>query len=244
MATPNAASNNAAEQPATGAADSTAELEPPNVAPPAALDATTANTGPDLAAASLEPEIKSADTPALAASLRITEQARLELGTGKIDDAIRTLARAVSIDPGNPFEYFYLGRAYMAKANYPQALIFFKRAEIGFGARPDWLGETISFEGACNEELGHMTDAAKAYKRALAAAPGNLMARVGYGRLVGNLPVSGSLDAPAPVSDSAGPPPSVSAIAPPPEAGPPLPAPTPAGPGADWQEQTTSPAAN
>ncbi|MEA2679438.1 MAG: hypothetical protein QOK03_1160, partial [Candidatus Binataceae bacterium] len=61
-------------------------------------------SGTDLAAASLDGEIKKADTPARMAALRVTEQARVNLAAGKTDDAIRDLGRAVSIDPGNPFE--------------------------------------------------------------------------------------------------------------------------------------------
>ena len=110
-------------------------------------------------------------------------------------DALRDLARAVSIDPGNPFEYFYLGRAYIARRNYGQALTFFQRAEIGFAARPDWLGATVAFEGTCYEELGQYADAAKAYQRALGTAPANLSARVGYSRLASYLP-------PPPVADA------------------------------------------
>jgi tetratricopeptide (TPR) repeat protein len=157
---------------------------------------------------SLAPEIANAATPALAASLRFTEEARRQLAEKKTDEAIRTLARAVSIDPGNPFEYFLLGRSYVAKGNCQQAMTFFKRAEIGFASRPAWLAETLSREGACYEEAGQLSDAAKAYSQALSAAPNNLMARVGYGRVAPSVPAAGNIDAPAPNVDSATTPPS------------------------------------
>jgi Flp pilus assembly protein TadD len=155
---------------------------------------------------SLGPEIAKAATPALAASLRFTEEARRQLADKKTDEAIRTLARAVSIDPGNPFEYFLLGRSYVTKGNCQQAMTFFKRAEIGFASRPDWLAETLSREGACYEEAGQLSDAAKAYSHALSAAPNNVMARVGYGRVAPNVPASGNVDATAPNVDSPPPP--------------------------------------
>ncbi len=197
--------------------------------PPPALDISTVTAGPDLGNLPLDDEIRQADTPALAASLRITEQARNQLNNGATDPAMRALARAVSIDPGNPYAYFFLGRAYVARHDYAQALTFFRRAEIGFGANPQWLGETIGYEGACEEELGQLSQAAVAYQRALAAAPNNLMARVGYDRLAANLPNPAGLDAPPPSAGDASGPPSADLSAPEPEEAPPPPPPPSAG---------------
>jgi tetratricopeptide (TPR) repeat protein len=121
--------------------------------------------------------------PARAASLRITEQARVALLAGRVDDAIRELSRAVSVDPNDPYAYFYLGRAYIAKNNLVQAITFLKRAEIGFGENPQWLGETLAFEGLAYEQGGHPNAAAGSYQQALQVEPGNLMARVGYTRV-------------------------------------------------------------
>jgi tetratricopeptide (TPR) repeat protein len=196
--------------------------------PPPALDLGAMQSGPDLAAASLDDEIKKADTPARTAALRVTEQARTELQAGKTDDAIRDLGRAVSIDPGNPFEYLYLGRAYIARRNYAQALIFLRRAEIGFATRPDWLGTTVGFEGACYEELGHNPEAALAYQRALGTAPSNLTARVGYSRLATYLPSPpAAVDAAAPPTRDAPPPPEHDAAKPAPNEAAPPPPPAP-----------------
>jgi hypothetical protein len=193
---------------------------------PPALDLGTLNTGPDLSNVSLEPEIKRADSPARAASLRLTEDARKELASGKAADALRNLGRAVSIDPADPFEYFYLGRTYVAKQNCAQALTFLKRAEIGFASRPDWLGQTIGLEGACYEEMGSMNEASDAYRRALTHAPNNLAARIGYSRLAGSVAPVGTLDAPPPMVQEAGPPPSGPANDNPPEEAPPPPPPS------------------
>ncbi len=76
----------------------------------------------------------------------------------------------------------------MMKKDYQQALAFFGRSEVGLRTVPAWLGEVKSFEGACLEEQGKFPAAAVAYKQALDAAPGNLMARTGYGRLSESLP--------------------------------------------------------
>ncbi len=52
---------------------------------------------------------------------------------------------ALSIDPSNPYVYFYLGSAYLIKKNYNQALTFFQRAEIGFNAiPPGWANASVS----------------------------------------------------------------------------------------------------
>jgi TolA-binding protein len=156
---------------------------PAGASPPPALDAASVTVGPQLGDESLEPEIRKAIAPTLAASLRLTDSARKLLAQGQVDDAMRGLARAISLDPADAFAYYYLGRAYFAKRNYAQAATFFRRAEIGFDGRADWTAEALSYQGLCDEELGKDTSAAQAYKQALAAAPDNFRARIGYGRL-------------------------------------------------------------
>jgi hypothetical protein len=72
-----------------------------------------------------------------------------------------------------------------------------------------------------------LSDAAKAYSQALSAAPNNVMARVGYGRVAPNVPASGNVDATAPNVDSAAPPPDDSADQTAPSQPPPPPAEAP-----------------
>jgi hypothetical protein len=184
--------------------------------PPPALDVSTITTSPDLGTIALDHEIRQALSPSRAASLRLTEQARKELATGAMDVALRDLGRAVSIDAGDPFEYYYLGRAYFLRGNYPQAPTFFQRSRLGFGGRPEWLGETLSYEGMCDEELGKPADAAKAYQRAVSIAPGNFRARIGYRRLSASIAPATSLDAPPPDAQAAPEAPSGDAAVPPP----------------------------
>jgi len=191
--------------------------------PPPALDASAQPVGPELGSESLDPEIKQATAPALAASLRLTESARKLLGDGRVDDAMRDLARAVSLDPSDAFAYYYLGRAYLTRKNYTQALTFFRRAEIGFNGRSDWTAEALSYEGICGEELGQPTSAAQAYQRALAVAPNNFKARIGYGRLSSVAGPVENVDAPPPDQDLGIPPPDVSDDSAPPEQPPPPP---------------------
>jgi tetratricopeptide (TPR) repeat protein len=198
---------------------------PAEIAP--AIDVGSIATTPQISDSSLAPLINSAPTPARAASLRITEQERVELERGHTDDAIRELAHAISIDPSNSYAYFYLGRAYIARKDYGQALTFFKRAEIGVASNSLWLGETYAFEGVCLEQASKSADAAAAYQKALAASPGNLTARVGVTRLSAFMPASASASAPATDADQAAPdepeaapPPDEAPASPPPAAAP------------------------
>jgi hypothetical protein len=131
----------------------------------------------------LEPLIRDANSPARATSLKLTEQARLAMVRGENDEVVALLTRAVSIDPTNYYAYFFLARAYMDSGQYEQAVGFFKRAENGFASNPAWLAETLAFEGLAYERIGRLTAAEATYQKALDAAPGHLMARVGYTRV-------------------------------------------------------------
>ena len=168
---------------------------PPDIAP--AIDVGSIATTPQISDSSLAPLIDTAPTPARAASLRITEQQRVELEQGHTDGAIRELAHAISIDPSNSYAYFYLGRAYVTRKDYAQAQTFFKRAEIGLASDSAWLGEIYAFEGLSLEESGKSAEAAAAYQKALAAAPGNLTARVGVTRVSAFVPAAASASASA-----------------------------------------------
>ena len=207
-------------QPSDAAAQSSPAAEATEVPP--AMDIGSLIPTRAVSDSSLKPLIEKAPNPALAASLRITEKARVDIEQGHADDAIRSLAYAVSIDPGNSYAYFYLGRAYIAKKNYPQAITFFRRAEIGVGGNPAWLGETYTFEGLSYEESGKSPEAAAAYQKALAVMPGNLAARVGYTRLSAFIPAQPGA---APSTDLVQPPPAETEVPPPPSVLPPPPPP-------------------
>jgi len=111
------------------------------------------------------------------------------------------------------------------KKDYQQALAFFGRSEVGLRTVPAWLGEVKSFEGACLEEQGKFPAATMAYKQALDAAPGNLMARTGYGRLSESLPDTNASNTapppPPPLDGAALPAPEVNLAAPAPDEAPP-----------------------
>lgn len=191
------------------------EASPTEVPPP--YDVGSVQPSPPVSDQPLTPLIDAAakDQPALSASLRFVEQARNALNTSKADEAIRLLGRAVSIDPGDPYAFFFLGRAYMMKNDYAQALAFFGRSEVGLRANLAWLGEAKSYEGACLEQQNKLPEALQAYRDALQAAPDNLMARVGYGRLAAIASDASAGNQPPPIA------PAVGADVPPPNEPPP-----------------------
>jgi hypothetical protein len=208
------------EEPASNSAAAPAAVSTPaEIAP--AIDAGSIATTPQISDSSLSPLIATAPTPARAASLRITEQQRVELEEGHTDGAIRELAHAISIDPSNSYAYFYLGRAYVTRRDYGQAQTFFKRSEIGLASNSAWLGETYAFEGVCLEQSGKSAEAAAAYQKALAASPGNLTARVGATRLSAFMPAAASAPVSAPAGDVDQPAPAEPPIPGPPKSAPP-----------------------
>jgi Flp pilus assembly protein TadD len=215
-----------------GAAGSAAAQASPSAAPtdvPPALDIGSVAPSLQVSDTSLSALIATAQDPSRVASLRATEQARKEFVDGHLDDAIRDLGSAVSIDPSNGYAYLYLGRAYIAKKDYTQAETFLKRAEVAFGADPQWHAEALAFQGVAYEESGQQAQAAAAYQKALAVTPGNLTARVGATRLADFAPPPPG-GAPAPDGSALQPPPAGGPVpGAPPEAEPP-PAPPPGPP--------------
>jgi Flp pilus assembly protein TadD len=129
-------------------------------------------------------EINPSLPPTRRTALRIADKARIELRKHQPDEAIRTLGRALSIDAANPYVYFYLGRAYLMKHNYQQAMTFWARAAISFGDNPKWLAEALTFQAATNERQGEIDEARRDYKRACKLAPDNALAKDGCNRLV------------------------------------------------------------
>ncbi|MGB6554250.1 MAG: tetratricopeptide repeat protein [Candidatus Binataceae bacterium] len=231
--------------PAPSPTPSATPTEGPVFAEPTAMPTSTEDAPPlDVGAitptlrvsdAPLDAVIAAEPSPARAASLRATDQARRQLIANHPDEAIRTLGSAIGIDPANPYAYFYLGRAYVVKKDDEQALSFFKRAEIGFGSKNAvWLGETLAFEGLTYEESSRINAAAAAYQQAIAADPGNLMARVGYTRVAPDItPVAPTAPEGAPAQSDIAPPPAGEAAQPPPAV------PPPPGPPADEDAPST-----
>jgi len=80
------------------------------------------------------------NSPRAVASLRLTEQARVLLETGKVDDAITTLERAMNLNPSNGQNYYYMAEAWLKKGNPSQAREFNRLAAMYLKNDPNWIG--------------------------------------------------------------------------------------------------------
>jgi len=81
------------------------------------------------------------ESPRAVASLRLTEQARVLLETGKVDDAITTLERAMNLNPSNGQNYYYMAEAWLRKGNSSQAREFNRLAAMYLKNDPNWIGQ-------------------------------------------------------------------------------------------------------
>ncbi|MBA3030516.1 MAG: tetratricopeptide repeat protein [Desulfobacteraceae bacterium] len=84
------------------------------------------------------PSVENPQSPRLLASLQLTGQARQHLEEGDADNAIRSLERAVVLDPSNGQNYYYLSEAWLQKGNIDQALKFNELAEIHLANQSRW----------------------------------------------------------------------------------------------------------
>jgi tetratricopeptide (TPR) repeat protein len=91
--------------------------------------------------------------PRAVASLSLTEHARALLESDKPDDAIRTLERAVNLNPSNGQNYYYLAEAWLKKGNPDQAEEFNRLAAMYLRADPDWMGRVKAQEERIRKRL-------------------------------------------------------------------------------------------
>ena len=99
----------------------TASLPPSRPSPPPQVAA----PAPEAPVASLYPtESIRTPPPRSQASLRLTERARQLIAARKADEAIRTLEKALNIDPQNGRCYYYLAEAWLLKGDSARAAQF------------------------------------------------------------------------------------------------------------------------
>jgi tetratricopeptide (TPR) repeat protein len=80
-------------------------------------------------------------SPRAGASLRLTEQARQLIAAHKPDEAIRTLEKALNIDPQNGRSYYHLAEAWLLKGDRDRALQFNRLAESYLAKDPAWAAK-------------------------------------------------------------------------------------------------------
>ena len=77
-------------------------------------------------------------SPRAQASLRLTEQGRALLESGRPDDAIGVLEQALNLNPANGLNYYYLSEAWLFKGKPGQAEKFNSLAGLYLEASPEW----------------------------------------------------------------------------------------------------------
>jgi Flp pilus assembly protein TadD len=128
--------------------------------------------------------IDDATPPQVAAATRLANEGRTLLTAGKDDAALESLERAISVDPTNPYAYYFLAELHFRNDSYDQAIAFADRAAL-LSAHLDgtWLTRSYALQGQALEAAGRVSDAREAYRRALLADRRNQTARTGLDRV-------------------------------------------------------------
>ncbi len=90
-----------------------------------------------------EPDLMEETDPRMLASLQLTEQGRRLVEAGKTDQAIRVLEQAISLNPDNGENYYYLAEAWLLKGVMSEAKKFNQLAEIHLKDNGQWMQRVI-----------------------------------------------------------------------------------------------------
>ncbi len=88
--------------------------------------------------------------PREVASLHLTEQGQMLLESGKVDEAIGVLERAVNIYPSNGKNYYYLAEAWLKKGNVMQAREWNRLAGMYLAGDSEWSPRVYEQRGRIN----------------------------------------------------------------------------------------------
>lgn len=83
------------------------------------------------------------EDPRERASLGLTEQGRVLLDDGRVDEAIGLFERALNISPANGCNYFFLAEAWILKGDYYQAKEWNGLAEMHLRGDETWIGKVL-----------------------------------------------------------------------------------------------------
>ncbi len=90
-----------------------------------------------------EPDGSQETNPRTLASLQLTDQGRRLVEAGKTDQAIRVLEQAISLNPDNGQNYYYLAEAWLLKGVMSEAKKFNQLAEIHLKDNSQWIQRVI-----------------------------------------------------------------------------------------------------
>jgi len=77
------------------------------------------------------------------ASIQLTEQGRMFLETGRVDEALGLFERALNISPANGYNYFYLSEACILKKDFYQAREWNELAAIHLRENRVWMEKIL-----------------------------------------------------------------------------------------------------
>ncbi len=85
-----------------------------------------------------QPEEPARPSPRALASLKLTDQGRRLIDAGEADNAIRVLEQAISLNPANGQNYYYLSESWLMKGFASEAREFNYLAESHLKGDKDW----------------------------------------------------------------------------------------------------------
>ena len=85
-----------------------------------------------------QPEEPARPSPRALASLKLTDQGRRLIEAGEADNAIRVLEQAISLNPTNGQNYYYLSESWLMKGFASEAREFNYLAESHLKGDQDW----------------------------------------------------------------------------------------------------------
>ena len=118
------------------------------------------------------------------ASVELTDQGRRHLAAGRIQEAVSLFQKAISIQPKNPYAYYYLGRARYLQKEYSQALAPLGQAELYLARDAAWRARVYALRGLIHEARIDYAQARTQFEKALGLDPQNAEAREGLDRLL------------------------------------------------------------
>ncbi|MPZ77969.1 MAG: tetratricopeptide repeat protein [Deltaproteobacteria bacterium] len=153
---------------------------PPSVIPETFIPSTPPPLADD---SSLLAKIAPGTPPQRAASLRLSEEGRMLLGSGDYAKALNRLERAIAIDSTNAYGHFLLAKAQYGLKRYKESLNFLEVAESRLRGEPFWLAEVYALRGENLRALGMADRAEDSYTKALSINSGNRTASEALSRM-------------------------------------------------------------
>ena len=84
------------------------------------------------------------EDPRTLAAMNLTEQGRMLLERGRVDDAISLFERAANISPANGYNCYYLAEAWILKGDPYQAREWNRLAEIYLRENVAWMEKVLA----------------------------------------------------------------------------------------------------